>query len=198
MWVADSPERILYKSQYAGATQEEQGAGTYIFIALCCIFVTAVLGCIYEVWRSARKDRQRRRNIAAGTAANAAVATSSQRWQPQQYTESLVTVSGVKAIGFKNVMDDDKRPNGTHVKVPSAKDYKPLLNTEPKDLTNDKKVHIKGIPTFFIYIVSICFLGGKMKKNWPSNGRKSSIIRYAREKLLIIEINFEAILFTNS
>lgn len=95
------------------------------------------MGCIYEVWRSARKDRRRRRSAAAGTAAS-----GSQRWQPQQYTESLVATAGVKTVGFKNVMDDDKRPNGTHVKVPGAKEYKPLPNTE--DL-NDKKVHIKGI-----------------------------------------------------
>lgn len=105
--------------------------------------MAAVIGCIYEVWRSARKDRQRRRRAASGAAAT--VATSgSQRWQPQQYTESLVTATGVKTIGFKNVIDDDKRPNGTHVKVPGAKEYKPLPNAEPKDLINDKKVHIKG------------------------------------------------------
>ncbi|XP_070161530.1 axotactin isoform X6 [Polyergus mexicanus] len=141
-WVEDPPERIPYKSQYSSATQEEQGAGTYIFIALCCVFVAAVIGCIYEVWRSARKDRERRRRAASGAAATVA-ASGSQRWQPQQYTESLVTATGVKAIGFKNVMDDDKRPNGTHVKAPGAKEYKPLPNTEPKDLMNDKKVHAK-------------------------------------------------------
>ncbi|XP_070161529.1 axotactin isoform X5 [Polyergus mexicanus] len=142
-WVEDPPERIPYKSQYSSATQEEQGAGTYIFIALCCVFVAAVIGCIYEVWRSARKDRERRRRAASGAAATVA-ASGSQRWQPQQYTESLVTATGVKAIGFKNVMDDDKRPNGTHVKAPGAKEYKPLPNTEPKDLMNDKKVHAKA------------------------------------------------------
>jgi len=141
-WVEDPPERILYKSQYSGATQEEQGAGTYIFIALCCVFVAAVIGCIYEVWRSARKDRQRRRDAASGAVAT--TASGSQRWQSQQYTDSLVTATGVKTIGFKNMMDDDKRPNGTHIKVPNAKEYKPLPNTEPKDLMNDKKVHIKG------------------------------------------------------
>lgn len=142
-WVEDPPEKIPYKSQYSSATQEEQGAGTYIFIALCCVFVAAVTGCIYEVWRSARKDRQRRHRAASGAAATAA--SGSQRWQPPQYTESLVTTTSVKAVGFKNVMDDDKRPNGTHVKAPGAKEYKPLPNTEPKDLINDKKVHIKGI-----------------------------------------------------
>lgn len=148
-WVEDPPERILYKSQYSDATQEEQGAGTYIFIALCCVFVAAVIGCIYEVWRSARKDRQRRRDAASGAVAT--TASGSQRWQTQPYTESLVTATGVqtKTIGFKNVMDDDKRPNGTHVKVPNAKEYKPLPNSEPKDLMNDKKVHTKGTLTSF-------------------------------------------------
>ncbi|KAH0947033.1 hypothetical protein HN011_011048 [Eciton burchellii] len=141
-WVEDPPKKILYKSQYSGATQEEQGAGTYIFIALCCVFVAAVIGCIYEVWRSARKDRRRRRNAATGTATTAT--SGSQRWQPQQYTDSLVATSGVKTVGFKNVIDDDKRPNGTHVKLASAKDYKSLPNAEPKDLINDKKVHIKA------------------------------------------------------
>ncbi|XP_011062628.1 PREDICTED: uncharacterized protein LOC105150935 isoform X2 [Acromyrmex echinatior] len=139
-WVEDPPERILYKSQYSGATQEEQGAGTYIFIVLCCVFVIAVVGCIYEVCRSTRKDRQRKRAAASA----AATGSGSQRWQSQQYTDSLVTATGVKAVGFKNVMDDDKRPNGTHVKVSNAKEYKPLPNTEPKDLMNDKKIHIKA------------------------------------------------------
>jgi len=144
-WVEDPPERILYKSQYSGATQEEQGAGTYIFIVLCCVFVIAVIGCIYEVCRSTRKDRQRKRAAASG----AATGSGSQRWQSQQYTDSLVSATGVKAVGFKNVMDDDKRPNGTHVKVSNAKEYKPLPNTEPKDLMNDKKVHIKGTLIYF-------------------------------------------------
>lgn len=94
------------------------------------------------MWRSARKDRQRRRSAASGAMATSAVASGSQRWQSQQYTESLVSATGVKTVGFK--MDDDKRPNGTHVKVPSTKEYKALPNTEPKDLINDKKVHIKG------------------------------------------------------
>lgn len=158
-WVEEPPAKILYKSQYSGATQEEQGAGTYIFIALCCVFVTAVIGCIYEVWRSARKDRQRRRNAAAGATATAASASGSQRWQPQQYTDSLVTAAGVKTVGFKNVMDDDKRPNGTHVKVPSTKEYKPLPNAEPKDLINDKKVHIKGI----LICLYLCIKGNERK-----------------------------------
>jgi hypothetical protein len=56
----------------------------------------------------------------------------------------------VKTVGFKNVIDDDKRPNGTHVKLASAKDYKSLPNAEPKDLINDKKVHIKGIPQLLL------------------------------------------------
>ena len=136
----DPPERIRYKSQYSDATQEEQGAGTYIFIALCCVFVTAVIGCIYEVWRSARKDRRRRR--AAAVAGSPAVPSpGSQRWQSQQYTDPLA--GGVKTVGFKNVTEDEKRPNGTHVKPP-GKEYKPLANAESKDLINDKKVHIKG------------------------------------------------------
>ncbi|KAK2576796.1 hypothetical protein KPH14_005433 [Odynerus spinipes] len=140
-WVEDPPERILYKSQYSDATQEEQGAGTYIFIALCCVFVGAVIGCIYEVWRSARKDRRRRRNAAA-TGGKSPSPSGSQRWQPQQYTDSLVTTTGIKTIGFK-ITEDDKRPNGTHMKT-TAKEYKPLPNTEPKELMNDKKVHIKA------------------------------------------------------
>lgn len=123
------------------------------------MLVTVVVGCIYQVWRSARKDRQRRRNAAAGTAPTAAVASGSQRWQPQQYTDSLVAAAGVKTIGFKNVMEDDKRPNGTHAKGPSAKEYKPLPNTEPKDLMNDKKVHIKGTPIRFLSIFFF-YVGG--------------------------------------
>lgn len=142
----DPPERVLYKSQYSDTTQEEQGAGTYIFIALCCVFVTAVIGCIYEVWRSARKDR-RRRGASGAAAAPTVPASSSQRWQSQQYTEPLA--GGVKTVGFKNVNEDEKRPNGTHMKPPS-KDYKPLPNAELKDLINDKKVHIKG--TFKVWL----------------------------------------------
>lgn len=136
----DPPERILYKSQYSDATQEEQGAGTYIFIALCCVFVTAVIGCIYEVWRSARKDRRRRR-AGSVTAATTVSAPGTQRWQSQQYTDQLA--GNVKTVGFMTVTEEEKRPNGTHVK-PAAKEYKPLANAESKDLVNDKRVHIKG------------------------------------------------------
>ncbi|XP_015175861.1 PREDICTED: neurexin-2 isoform X5 [Polistes dominula] len=139
-WDGDPPERILYKSQYSDATKEEQGAGTYVFIALVCLFVAAVIGCIYEVWRSARKDRRRRRSAAA-VASKTPSPSGSQRWQPQQYTDSLVTTTGIKTIGFK-ITDDEKRPNGTHIKA-TAKEYKPIPNTEPKELMNDKKVHIK-------------------------------------------------------
>ncbi|KAI4504069.1 hypothetical protein M0802_000540 [Mischocyttarus mexicanus] len=139
-WDGDPPERIVYKSQYSDATKEEQGAGTYVFIALVCLFVGAVIGCIYEVWRSARKDRRRRRSAAAA-ASKSPSPSGSQRWQPQQYTDSLVTTTGIKTIGFK-ITDDEKRPNGTHVKA-TSKEYKPLPNTEPKELMNDKKVHIK-------------------------------------------------------
>ncbi|XP_061934180.1 axotactin isoform X2 [Apis cerana] len=135
VWVEDPPERIPYKSQYTNATQEEQGAGTYIFIALCCVFVTAVIGCIYEVWRSARKDRRRRRASVASTVP----APGSQRWQSQQYTDPLT--GGVKTVGFKNVAEDEKRPNGTHMKA-AVKEYKPLANAESKELINDKRVHI--------------------------------------------------------
>ncbi|XP_043500081.1 neurexin-2 isoform X6 [Polistes fuscatus] len=140
-WDGDPPERILYKSQYSDATKEEQGAGTYVFIALVCLFVAAVIGCIYEVWRSARKDRRRRRSAAAA-ASKSPSPSGSQRWQPQQYTDSLVTTTGIKTIGFK-ITDDEKRPNGTHVKA-TTKEYKPIPNTEPKELMNDKKVHIKA------------------------------------------------------
>ncbi|XP_068984202.1 axotactin isoform X5 [Bombus flavifrons] len=137
-WMEDPPKRNLYKSQYSDATQEEQGAGTYIFIALCCVFVTAVIGCIYEVWRSARKDRRRRRE--AGIAGSPVLSSSgSQRWQSQQYTDQLA--GAVKTVGFKNVTEDEKRPNGTHKSA--AKEYKPLANAESKDLINDKRVHIK-------------------------------------------------------
>lgn len=100
-----------------------------------------MIGCIYEVWRSARKDRRRRRSAAAA-ASKSPSPSGSQRWQPQQYTDSLVTTTGIKTIGFK-ITDDEKRPNGTHMKA-TAKEYKPLPNTEPKELMNDKKVHIKG------------------------------------------------------
>ncbi|KAG7199173.1 hypothetical protein KM043_018052 [Ampulex compressa] len=142
-WVEDPPERIQYKSQYSGATQEEQGAGTYIFIALCCVFVAVVVGCIYEVWRSARKDRRRRRGATTGATGPTVSPTGSQRWQQQQYVDSLITTTGVKTVGFKNVAEDDKRPNGTHAKI-GGKEYKALPNTEPKDLLNDKKVYIKA------------------------------------------------------
>ncbi|XP_076293920.1 axotactin isoform X4 [Lasioglossum baleicum] len=139
-WVEDPPAKNLYKSQYSDATQEEQGAGTYIFIVLCGVFVTAVIGCIYEVWRSARKDRRRRR-ASVVSATSTVPASSSQRWQSPQYTDTLA--SGVKTVGFKNVTEDEKRPNGTHIKPPSSKEYKPLSNADSKDLVNDKRVHIK-------------------------------------------------------
>ncbi|XP_051168302.1 axotactin isoform X3 [Leptopilina boulardi] len=133
-WVEDPPERIKYVAQYLDATKEEQGAGTYIFIALCCVFVVAVLGCTYEVLRSAREDKKRKRARSGSTA--------SQRWQPP-YNDSVIGTTGVKSVGFKSVNDDDKRPNGIHAKQIS-KDYKPLLSTDLKAEINDKKVHIKA------------------------------------------------------
>ncbi|XP_054010522.1 axotactin isoform X1 [Hylaeus anthracinus] len=139
-WVEDPPEKVLYKSQYADATQEEQGAGTYIFIGLCCVFVTAVIGCIYEVWRSARKDRRNSRRASVVSGTSTAATSSSQRWQSPQYAESVTT--GVKTVGFKNVNEDEMRPNGTHMKP--TKEYKPVPNAESKDSVNDKRVHIKA------------------------------------------------------
>ena len=102
---------------------------------MCCVFVAAVLGCVYEVLRSARKDKKRRRARSDSTA--------SQRWQPP-YNDSVMGVTGVKSVAFKTVTDDDKRPNGTHAK-PLSKEDKPLLNSDSKtDMVNDKKVHMKG------------------------------------------------------
>lgn len=139
----DPPARTPYKSLYNDETQEEQGAGTYIFIALCCIFISAVIGCAYEVMRSARSDRKRRRARDDAAITGSGSPGGSQRWQPA-YTDSVVSPSGVKTVGFKTVNEEEKRPNGTHAKVLN-KDYKPVPSTEPKnDLTNDKKVHVKG------------------------------------------------------
>ena len=96
--------------------------------------MAAVLGCVYEVLRSARKDKKRKRARSGSTA--------SQRWQPP-YNDSVMGSTGVKSVGFKPVTDDDKRPNGTH--KPVSKDYKPVPNSESKaDIVNDKKGHAKG------------------------------------------------------
>ncbi|XP_043284971.1 uncharacterized protein axo isoform X2 [Venturia canescens] len=141
-WVEDPPERVLYKSLYPDETKEEQGAGTYIFIALCCIFVAAVVGCTYEVLRSAGRDRKRRR--AAASAANGSGGggggspSGTQRWQ-----QPLTPSGATKSVGFKTNVENDKRPNGTHAKsIP--KDYKPVPNSEHKnDPVNDKKVLAK-------------------------------------------------------
>ena len=159
----DPPERVLYKSLYPDEAQEEQGAGTYIFIALCCIFVIAVLGCSYEVLRSARRDRKRRRAGASGANGGSATGSpsASQRWQTP-YTESAPPSTGVKSVGFKAIVVDEKRPNGTHAK-PIPKDYKPVSNTEV-DLINGKKVLGKGEPIsphiqnllIFYFILFIC------------------------------------------
>ncbi|XP_066589237.1 axotactin isoform X2 [Prorops nasuta] len=126
-WVEDPPERILYKSQYSDATQEEQGVMTYIFIGLCCVFVSAVVGCTYEVWRSARKDRRRRRGLSSSGAGSSG--TPAARWQQ---------TSG-KGTTFK-VGEDEARTNGTHAR---AKEYKPLLNSDSKELINEKRVRTK-------------------------------------------------------
>ncbi|XP_034947629.1 uncharacterized protein axo isoform X3 [Chelonus insularis] len=141
-WVEDPPARVPYKSLYNDETKEEQGATTYIFIALCCIFVSAVIGCAYEVIRSARRDRKRRRARAAAAVSGSGSPGGSQRWQPA-YSDSVVGPSGAKTVGFKTVIEDEKKPNGTHAKG-VTKEYKPLPNSElKKDLVNDKKVNIK-------------------------------------------------------
>lgn len=137
-WVEDPPARIPYKSLYNDETKEEQGAGTYIFIVLVCVFVLAVVGCIYEVLRSARRDRKRRRALAAAAVSGSGSPGGSKRWQPA-YATTVVGTSGVKTVGFKTIIDDEKRPNGT-------KDYKSVPNSESKnDVANDKKVFIKGL-----------------------------------------------------
>ncbi|XP_008214115.1 uncharacterized protein LOC100115644 isoform X3 [Nasonia vitripennis] len=141
-WGEDPPKRVLYKSHFSDATQEEQGAGTYIFIALVCLFVAAVVGCSYEVWRSARKDRKRRKQRSRSGSST----SGSQRW-PGYGADSGTTTPlspGTKSVGFKTVVVDaeEKRPNGTHKTsgTPNAKDYKPLANSEPKaDALNDKR-----------------------------------------------------------
>ncbi|XP_048515012.1 uncharacterized protein LOC105689244 isoform X2 [Athalia rosae] len=138
VWVADPPERKVYMSQYTDSTQEEQGAGTYIFIALCVILVAAVMGCIYEVWRSARKDRQRRSRD------REEIATNPQRWQGAPYADSVIaSAPSVKSVGFKTD-EDDKKSNGTLAKS-ATKDYKTVPTAETKiDLLIDKKTHIKA------------------------------------------------------
>lgn len=119
----DPPERIVYKSQYADAKEEEQGAKTYIFIGLCCVFLLAVLCCVVEVIRSSRKEKRMRRTTRSGS-----TTSGSQRWQTP-YGESKITTGSIKSVGFKNV-EDDKRPNGTHKNL--GKEYKQVPNTEPK------------------------------------------------------------------
>lgn len=144
-WTLDPPKRKPYISQYLDLAEEEQGAGTYIFIALCVILVAAVLGCIYEVWRSARKDRRRR----AAEAEPEVVATNPQRWQTTPYNDNVVAANTptVRTVGFKTAIDDDdKKSNGTHAKLMN-KEYKAIPNTEqtkPNELLIDKKNHIKG------------------------------------------------------
>ncbi|CAD6222700.1 GSCOCG00001098001-RA-CDS, partial [Cotesia congregata] len=141
-WVEDPPARVPYKSIYNDETKEEQGAGTYIFIVLVCVFVFAVLGCIYEVIRSARRDRKRRRARASAAVSGSGSPGGSKRWQPT-YANSVVGPSGVKTVGFKTITEDEKRPNGTHNKI-SVKEYKSVPNSESKnDVSNDKKVFIK-------------------------------------------------------
>ncbi|XP_074101561.1 axotactin isoform X2 [Cotesia typhae] len=141
-WVEDPPARVPYKSIYNDETKEEQGAGTYIFIILVCVFVFAVLGCIYEVIRSARRDQKRRRARASAAVSGSGSPGGSKRWQPT-YANSVVGPSGVKTVGFKTIIEDEKRPNGTHNKI-SVKEYKSVPNSESKnDVSNDKKVFIK-------------------------------------------------------
>lgn len=88
--------------------------------------------------RNSKRNRKRR-NTRNNTNANAAThQNTSPRWQSGTYTNSVIGPSSGKSVGFKTNIDDDKRPNGTHVKPPKI--------PEPKNeqITNDKKVHIKG------------------------------------------------------
>ncbi|XP_063977101.1 axotactin isoform X2 [Diachasmimorpha longicaudata] len=121
-WDAGAPGKIPYKSLYHDETEEEQGAGMYIFIGLCCIFVAAVLACSYEVWRSARRDRKRKRRARAAAMAGGGSPGGSQRWQATEGN------SVGKTVGFKAVIEEEKRPNGTHK----------VLND-----VGENKVHIK-------------------------------------------------------
>ncbi|XP_068991293.1 axotactin isoform X2 [Neodiprion pinetum] len=142
-WVEEPPDRVVYKSQRSDETKKEQGAGTYVFIALCIILAAAVMGCIYGVCRSAHKDRQNRARDAEDIATN-----SQSRWQGDSYDVPAVppTSTAVKTVGFKTVeTEDEKKLNGTHHAKPLAtKDYKTIPNVDTKiDLLHDKKTHFK-------------------------------------------------------
>lgn len=102
-----------------------------------------MIGCIYEVWRSARKDRERRARNSEEE--EVAVAPNPQRWQGPPYNETAVVASSaVKTVGFKPLDEEEKKLNGTHAKS-STKDYKTVPILEPKsDLLLEKKIHIKG------------------------------------------------------
>ncbi|XP_023314023.1 uncharacterized protein LOC106648034 isoform X2 [Trichogramma pretiosum] len=144
-WGEDPPKRVLYKSHYSDNTQEEQGAGTYIFFALVCVFVLVVLGCSWEVWRSARKARRRRKQQQRSRSGSSG--SASQRWPAAAYNSDVapLTPSGGKSVGFKNVVVessvDRKQPNGTHKSTINTTEYKPLPNSDP----SDKKISpVKG------------------------------------------------------
>ncbi|XP_023288585.1 uncharacterized protein LOC105702087 isoform X3 [Orussus abietinus] len=150
-WVEDPPERIAYTSRYSDATEEEQGAGTYIFVGLCCVFVGAILGCVYEVWRSSRKETS---------------SSSSQRWQSTGGFEEAPPPTGqtpLKSVAFKGVvavapasptsptsatLEEDKRPNGTALPQPlkiPGKDYKSGVELgKSSELPLEKRVHLKS------------------------------------------------------
>lgn len=160
-WGEDPPKRVLYKSHYMDATEEEQGATKYIFFGLVCLFVVAVLGCAYEVWRSDRKDRKRRKLQKQARSRSGSSTSGSQRW-PGYGTDSTPTATtplspSTKSVGFKNVDGaEEKRPNGTHKPVPNSKEYKPLANSEAKaDTGNEKRALAKGALTLFLELIEI-------------------------------------------
>ncbi|XP_011501704.1 PREDICTED: uncharacterized protein LOC105365286 [Ceratosolen solmsi marchali] len=136
-WGEDPPMRIRYKSHYSDATQEEQGAGTYIFIVLVCL-AFAVVGCLGHLWCRSRKDRKRQKQQQRSRSGSST--SNSQRWPGYgpDLTGPAPLGSTPKTVGFKNVDGtEEKRPNGTHAsKVTLAgsnsKEYKPVANSEPK------------------------------------------------------------------
>jgi hypothetical protein len=119
--------RIRYKSHYSDATQEEQGAGTYVFIVLVCL-ASAVLGCSCHLWCRSRRDRKRQKQQQRSRSGSST--SGSQRWPG--YGPELA--GPAKSVGFKGVEgSEDKRPNGTKAAAgPNSKEYKPVANSEAK------------------------------------------------------------------
>lgn len=59
-WVEDAPQRVIYTSLYSTTQVQEDNTGKIIVIVLSVWFVTVIICCSYELYRTNKKYKKRK------------------------------------------------------------------------------------------------------------------------------------------